>query len=77
MTYQDILNAAKLLDPADQIRLVHAIWEDLPSESWPASSDPWRAEVDRRSAALDAGEMSVSPWKEAIASVDRKAGLNG
>jgi putative addiction module component (TIGR02574 family) len=77
MTYQDILDAAKLLDPSDQIRLVHAICEVLPPTSGPAPDDSWISEVERRSAALDDGTMSASPWREVMERTDRRAGLNG
>jgi putative addiction module component (TIGR02574 family) len=75
-TFQDVLDAARALTATDRIRLVDAIWEDVPPADWPPPSDEWLAEVQRRSAEYDAGRMSAAPWSEVQARARMKAGLD-
>jgi putative addiction module component (TIGR02574 family) len=79
-TFNEVFNAAESLPIDDRIRLVDAIWDtiqDSPRDQRPAPSEEWIAECQRRSAAYDAGEISASPWPEALARAERKAGLDG
>lgn len=76
-TFDDVLDAAQNLAPSDRIRLIDALWDTVPPEEWPAPSDEWVAEVQRRSAEYDAGRMSASPWPEVRQRARRKAGLDG
>jgi len=76
-TFDDIFGAAESLAPSDRIRLVHALWDTIPTDEWPAPSAEWIAEVARRSAEIDAGRMSASPWAEVRERARRKAGLDG
>jgi putative addiction module component (TIGR02574 family) len=79
-TFNDVLQAAETLPIDDRLRLVGAVWDTIacaPVSDWPAPSDEWIAECQRRSAAYDAGEISASPWPEALARAERRAGLDG
>jgi putative addiction module component (TIGR02574 family) len=76
-TYDDVLGAAQGLPATDRIRLVHALWETVPPEEWPAPSEEWIAEAEQRSAEYDAGRMTASPWPEVRARARNKAGLDG
>lgn len=76
-TFNDVFDAAQALPPTDRLRLIDALWDSFPPSDWPAPSDDWIAESQRRSAAYDAGEMSASPWSEVRARTRRKAGLDG
>lgn len=76
-TFDDVYGAAEALTPTDRIRLVHALWETIPPDQWPAPSAEWIVEAERRSAELDAGRMTASPWTEVRERARRKAGLDG
>jgi putative addiction module component (TIGR02574 family) len=75
--YLDVLTAVRTLTNADRIRLVDAIWEDVPAADWPLPSEEWIAEVQRRSAEYDAGRMTAATWPEVQARARQKAGLDG
>jgi putative addiction module component (TIGR02574 family) len=75
-SYDDVLGAAQGLPPIERIRLVHALWETVPPEDWPAPSAAWIEEVQRRSAEYDIGQMTASPWPDVRARARRKAGLD-
>lgn len=75
-TFDDVFVAAEGLTPADRVRLVHALWDTIPPDEWPAPSPKWVAEAQRRSAEYDAGRMTASPWPEVRQRARRKAGLD-
>ena len=74
-TFQELLSAAKTLDPSDRMRLANSIWDDVPLADWPLPDAEWIAEAQRRSAAYDAGEMSAATWAEVRTQARREAGL--
>jgi len=76
-TFDDVLDAAQDLPAPDRVRLIDALWESMEPEEWPAPSDEWIAEAQRRSAEYDAGSMSASPWPVVRQRARRKAGLDG
>jgi putative addiction module component (TIGR02574 family) len=75
--FDDVLGAARALPVADRLRLIDALWEDVPPAAWPVPSEEWIAEAQRRSAEYDAGRMSAAPWAEVHERARRKAGLDG
>lgn len=76
-TLDEVLGAAENLRPSDRIRLIDALLETVPLDEWPAPSDQWIAEAQRRSAEYDAGRMPTSPWPEVRQRARGKAGLDG
>ena len=76
-TFDDVLATAQNLPASDRVRLIDALWESMEPSDWPAPSDEWIAEAQRRSAEYDAGNMSASPWPEVRQRARRKAGLDG
>ena len=76
-TFHDVLDAARTLTPTERIRLLDALWEDVPPTEWPLPSEEWIAETQRRSADYDAGRTSATPWTEVQARARQKAGLDG
>ncbi len=75
-TFRDVLDAARTLTPTERIRLVDALWEDVPPTEWPLPSEEWLAEAQRRSADYDQGLTSATPWTEVQARARQKAGLD-
>ena len=73
----EILNAAQALPESDRARLLDALWDSVSPECWLAPSDEWLAEINRRSAAYDAGDMQSASWDEVRERARRKAGLDG
>lgn len=75
-TMQEILDAAQTLPPAERAQLIAALWGSVSAEDWPKPDPAWISEAQRRSAALDAGEMTTSAWPEVRKKARRKAGLD-
>jgi putative addiction module component (TIGR02574 family) len=75
--FDEVLDAARALPTSERLRLINALWDNLPPEEWPAPSAEWIAEAQRRSAEYDAGRMSAAPWSELRERARRKAGLDG
>ena len=76
-TFADIFDAAQALPATDRIRLIEALWDNLPPGEWPPPTEEWIAEAQRRSAEYDAGVMSASSWPDVRARARQKAGLDG
>jgi len=75
-TFQDVLDAARTLTATDRMRLVEALWEDVPASDWPLPSDEWIAEAQRRSAEYDRGNVSAATWAEVRNRARRQVGLD-
>jgi putative addiction module component (TIGR02574 family) len=76
-TVDEILAAARALPSAEQAKLIPLLWDNLSPEDWALPADEWVQEANRRSNAIDNGEMPVKPWNEARTEARRKAGLDG
>lgn len=74
-TYDDVFGAAKGLPPTERIRLIRELWGTVSPEDWPAPSEAWIEEAQRRSAEYDADQMTASPWSEVRARARQKARL--
>jgi putative addiction module component (TIGR02574 family) len=74
-TYESLLGDAKNLPLADRIRLVDAIWDTLPEDALPPLGDEWMAEIQRRSAEIDAGSAEFVSWEEIKADALRRVGI--
>lgn len=75
-TLNEILTAAQVLPASDRAELIAALWEKTSPDVWPVPSEEWIAEVNRRSDAVDAGEMPVAEWTEVRQRARRQAGLD-
>jgi putative addiction module component (TIGR02574 family) len=73
----EILAAAQSLPTSEQVQLIHALWDSLPPEEWTAPTDVWIAEANRRSDALDTGQITAEPWSQVRVRVRKQAGLDG
>ncbi len=76
-TLQEILNAAQSLPPAEKMQLIGALWDSVSPDDWIRPSSELMAEVQRRSAKIDAGEESASSWSDVRQRARGKAGLDG
>ena len=77
VTYDDVLRTACSLDEPERVRLVDDLLSTLsPAEAAPLD-DAWLAEIDRRSADLDSGEVQTIPWSEVRRRARERANLNG
>jgi len=78
-TYADVLRAVLGMSPEQRRKLAAAIdasldAEEITAEGPPNLSPAWRAEIARRSAEYDRGEVQGIPWEEARARILRKYG---
>lgn len=73
--YADVLTVASQLPINDRLRLIEDLWISVPAESLPPLSDEWQAEIQRRSAELDAGLVKGIPWEQIRAEALRRAGI--
>lgn len=62
--YQTLLSDAVQLPLADRIQLIEALWDTVPDESLPPLSSEWLAEIARRTAEFEAGQVTPVPWEE-------------
>lgn len=62
-TYESLFADALQLPIAERIRLIEALWDTVPDESLPPLSEEWLAEIQRRSAEYDAGNVETVPWE--------------
>lgn len=62
--YEAVCSAAARLSVADRLRLIDELAASVPGDQPPTLSEPWLAEIERRSAQLDAGVVTAEPWPE-------------
>ena len=61
---EQILQSALALPEAEQVELIEAMIAALDLASPEPLDDAWMAEIRRRSAELDAGQVTPIPWSE-------------
>lgn len=62
--YTALLADAARLSVEDRLQLIAALWETVP-EDFPVELSPaWQAEIEQRTAAFEAGEVTATPWQE-------------
>jgi putative addiction module component (TIGR02574 family) len=80
-TYSSILQAAMTLSSRERSELAEALWDtvDEPSDAELVAqmSEAQRAEIDRRSAEIDAGTAKYVTWEQMIERAHRAAGHHG
>ncbi len=72
----DILIAAQSLPSSERAQLISALWDRVSPDDWVPPGADWVAEANRRSDAIDAGDMSGSDWADVRERARRKAGLD-
>jgi putative addiction module component (TIGR02574 family) len=63
-TVDSLFASALQLPAADRMRLIEALWETIPEDEAMTLSPEWLAELDRRSAEIDAGDVTGATWEE-------------
>lgn len=76
-TAQEILAAAQSLPSSERALLIDALWKSVSPGDWALPNEEWIAESQRRSEAIDAGEMTAAAWPEVRQRARRKTGLDG
>ncbi len=76
-TFDEVFGAAQDLNAADRLRLIGALWDTVSPEQWPQPSAEWMAEVQRRSAEVDAGRMTTKSWDDVRIQARKEVGLDG
>lgn len=61
---EHLLNAALALSEDDRLQFVEALIVSLQPTDRPPFDDSWLAEIQRRSAEIDAGTAKLTPWAE-------------
>jgi len=64
LTPDEVLAAALALSPEEREKVVEAILASLPDDERVPLDEWWRAEVERRSAEIEAGECVLLSWDE-------------
>ncbi len=76
--YSSILTAAIQFPASERVRLIEEIEDTLMDDGGdlPPLSAEWLAEIDRRSAAIDAGTATLVDWEIVRADLFRRVGLD-
>jgi putative addiction module component (TIGR02574 family) len=64
MSLVELFREAGVLDEHDRAALAGLLLESLETEPDPDVEAAWTAEIDRRIAQIDAGEVELVPWEE-------------
>ena len=72
-TVQEILDAARMLPSGDRAQLICALWDSVSTEDWTHPGKDCLTEVQSRSEACDAGQMTTAPWSEVRERARRKS----
>ncbi len=75
--YESVLAAAVQLSLPDRLRLIDDLASSVPDGHPPALSSEWLAEIERRSAELDSGAVTVEPWPGIRERLFREHGVHG
>ena len=61
---RELFEEAMRLDPKERATLMRLLVDSLDAESEEGAEAAWRAEIERRIAELDAGQIQAVPWEE-------------
>ncbi len=75
-TFNDIIAAAQALPSSDRARLITLLWDNLAAEDWYLPAEDWLQEANRRSDAVDSGQMKTDTWESVRRRARREAGLD-
>ena len=75
--FDAIVLEASQLPVADRLRLIDQLAASVPDDQPPSLSEPWMAEIERRSKEIDSGAVSTEPWESIRTRLFRKFGVEG
>jgi putative addiction module component (TIGR02574 family) len=61
--YSELLSAATQLPVDERMRFIDDLWETIPEQAEIELSPEWLAEIERRSAEIDAGAAELEDWE--------------
>jgi putative addiction module component (TIGR02574 family) len=62
--YSDVFSAASQLPVDERMRLIDELYDTIPELSNAELSAEWMAEIERRSAEIDAGSAKLEDWED-------------
>jgi putative addiction module component (TIGR02574 family) len=68
----DLLEQALTLPEHERAKIAARLLESLDQEVQSEVDAAWAAEIERRCAAVDAGELQTSDWKDVRARIERE-----
>ena len=71
-TYDKVLQSAFALEESDRARLIEELLGKMEPENAAPLEDAWVAEIQRRSAEMDSGEVQGIPWETVRANARQK-----
>lgn len=70
LTYKEIVSEAMKLPPQERADLADRLWISVDTPEAVAAA--WDAEIERRAAQLDSGEVATIPFEQVIAELRAK-----
>lgn len=61
---RELFEEAMRLDPKERAALMRLLVDSLDAESEEGAEEAWQAEIERRIAELDSGQLQAVPWEE-------------
>ena len=61
---RELFEEAMRLDPRERATLIRLLVDSLDAESEEGAEEVWRAEIERRIAELDSGQIQAVSWEE-------------
>lgn len=61
---RELFEEAMQLDAQERAALMRLLVDSLDAEAEGGAEDVWRAEIERRIAELDSGQVKAVPWEE-------------
>ena len=61
---RELFEEAMRLDPKERATLMSLLVDSLDGESEEGAEEAWRAEIERRIAELDSGQVQTVTWEE-------------
>jgi putative addiction module component (TIGR02574 family) len=61
---RELFEEAMRLDPKERATLMRLLVDSLDGETEEGAEGAWRAEIERRIAELDSGQVQAVPWEE-------------
>jgi putative addiction module component (TIGR02574 family) len=61
---RELFEEAMQLDPRERATLMRLLVDSLDAESEEGAEEVWRAEIERRIAELDSGQIQAVSWEE-------------